>query len=58
MTLPPPHIFSVDLEEYFQVLAFEDAVPRSSWEGMPSRVDASVNTLLDLLAKHDAVGTF
>jgi polysaccharide deacetylase family protein (PEP-CTERM system associated) len=58
MALPPPHIFSVDLEEYFQVLAFEDAVPRSAWEGMPSRVDASVNTLLDLLAKHDAVGTF
>ena len=55
---PPPHIFSVDVEEYFQVLAFERAVPRSGWEGMPSRVDASVNRLLDLLARYDAVGTF
>jgi polysaccharide deacetylase family protein (PEP-CTERM system associated) len=58
MTLPPPHIFSVDLEEYFQVLAFEQAVPRSAWESMPSRVDASLNSLLDLLARFDAVATF
>jgi len=58
MTLPPPHIFSVDLEEYFQVLAFERAVPRSAWESMPSRVDASLNRLLDLLARFDAVATF
>jgi polysaccharide deacetylase family protein (PEP-CTERM system associated) len=58
MTLPPPHIFSVDLEEYFQVLAFEQAVPRSAWESMPSRVDASLNRLLDLLARFDAVATF
>ena len=58
MSPPPPHIFSVDLEEYFQVLAFEDAVPRSAWEEMPSRVDASVNRLLDLLARYDAIATF
>jgi polysaccharide deacetylase family protein (PEP-CTERM system associated) len=58
MSLPPPHIFSVDLEEYFQVLAFESAIPRTAWDRMPSRVDASVNRLLDLLARHDAVATF
>jgi polysaccharide deacetylase family protein (PEP-CTERM system associated) len=58
MTLPPPHIFSVDLEEYFQVLAFEQAVPRSAWESMPSRVEASLNRLLDLLARFNAVATF
>lgn len=53
-----PHVFSVDVEEYFQVLAFERAVPRHSWDAMPSRVDASVNQLLELLARHSATATF
>jgi polysaccharide deacetylase family protein (PEP-CTERM system associated) len=58
MTAPPPHIFSVDVEEYFQVLAFERAVPRSEWDRMPSRVEASVDQLLELLDRHEATGTF
>jgi polysaccharide deacetylase family protein (PEP-CTERM system associated) len=58
MTLPPAQLFSVDVEEYFQVLAFERAVPRSEWDRMPSRVEASVDGLLELLARHGATGTF
>lgn len=58
MAPPPAQIFSVDVEEYFQVLAFERAVPRSGWDQMPSRVEASVDQLLELLARHDAIGTF
>lgn len=58
MILPPAQIFSVDVEEYFQVLAFEQAVPRSAWDRMPSRVEASVDQLLELLARHGATGTF
>lgn len=54
----PAHVFSVDLEEYFQVLAFERAVPRSAWDGMPSRVERSLDQLLELLARHGAIGTF
>jgi polysaccharide deacetylase family protein (PEP-CTERM system associated) len=56
--LPPPQVFSVDLEEYFQVLAFERVVPRARWDGMPSRVEASTDQLLELLARYDATGTF
>lgn len=52
------HHFTVDVEEYFHVSAMEPYVERSAWEGMPSRVDASTRTLLDLLAAHDARGTF
>ncbi|HEX5385592.1 MAG TPA: XrtA system polysaccharide deacetylase [Gemmatimonadales bacterium] len=52
------HVFSVDVEEYFQVLAFERAVPRRAWESLPSRVEASVDTLLELLARHGASATF
>ncbi|HET8624184.1 MAG TPA: XrtA system polysaccharide deacetylase [Gemmatimonadales bacterium] len=58
MSAFPAQIFSVDVEEYFQVLAFERAVPRTEWERMPSRVEASVDRLLELLARHDAIGTF
>lgn len=38
--------------------AFEPFIRREDWDGQPSRVDASVDILLDLLARHDARGTF
>ncbi len=52
------HHFSVDLEEYFQVSAFESLVARSAWEGLESRVAGQVARLLELLAQHDARATF
>ena len=52
------HYFSVDVEEYFQVSAFEGSVPREHWERLPSRVEGSVYGILDLLARHQARGTF
>jgi len=52
------HYFSVDVEEYFQVSAFEGSVPRAAWESLPSRVEGSVYGILDLLARHQARGTF
>jgi polysaccharide deacetylase family protein (PEP-CTERM system associated) len=52
------HHFSVDVEEYFQVSAFESYVPRERWPEMPSRVCASTEQLADLLAEHDVRGTF
>ncbi len=58
MSLPACHVFSVDVEEYFQVLAFERTVPRERWDAMPSRVEASVHLLLELLARHSATATF
>jgi polysaccharide deacetylase family protein (PEP-CTERM system associated) len=52
------HFFTVDVEEYFQVQAFESAVTRDSWASRPSRVAASVDVLLERLARHGARGTF
>lgn len=52
------HHFTVDVEEYFHVTALEAAAPRRSWGAFRSRVDASVFRLLDLLARHEARGTF
>jgi polysaccharide deacetylase family protein (PEP-CTERM system associated) len=55
---PIRHHFTVDVEEYFQVSAFEPYVSRSSWDDLPSRVVLSIRLILDLLAEHDARATF
>lgn len=53
-----PHLFTVDVEEYFHAHAFEPFVSREEWPELPSRVDVGVRRLLDLLAEHRTVGTF
>src|SRR5437660_5781380 len=58
MTAVTTHHFTVDVEEYFQVSAFEPHVPRERWDEFESRVGRSVAILLDLLARHRARGTF
>lgn len=52
------HHFTVDVEEYFQVSAFEPYVARSQWNDLPSRVVLGVREILELMAEHDARGTF
>jgi polysaccharide deacetylase family protein (PEP-CTERM system associated) len=55
---PPTHIFTVDVEEYFQVSAFDSIIERSEWGDQPSRIEANVDAILALLAAHDTLGTF
>ena len=52
------HHFTVDVEEYFQVSAFEGAVDRASWDRIESRVQLPMLILLDMLAAHHARATF
>lgn len=54
----PPHLFTVDVEEYFQVTVFEKVVKRVQWDSLPSRVERGVDVLLDLLERHGGHGTF
>ncbi len=54
----PVHHFTVDVEEHFQVSAFEPFLARERWTSLESRVDANTNQLLDLLARYNARGTF
>ena len=37
---------TVDVEDYFQVRALADTVPRAAWENMPRRVEANTKRLL------------
>lgn len=50
--------FSVDVEDYFQVVSFEKAIPRDTWERLPARVEANTRRLLDLCREHAVRGTF
>jgi polysaccharide deacetylase family protein (PEP-CTERM system associated) len=52
------HHFTVDVEEYFQVVALSPYAPMAKWESYESRVEASVDQLLELMARHAALGTF
>ncbi len=54
----PEGILSVDVEDYFQVEAFADIVPRESWETYPLRVDDNTRRLLDLFDGCGVKATF
>jgi len=49
---------TVDVEDYFQVAAFEDRISRSDWDRLPCRVDANTHRVLDVFAEHRVKGTF
>jgi polysaccharide deacetylase family protein (PEP-CTERM system associated) len=52
------HFFTVDVEEHFQVSAFEAVVDRVSWHRFESRVARNVDLVLEVLARHSATATF
>jgi polysaccharide deacetylase family protein (PEP-CTERM system associated) len=49
---------TIDVEDYFQVSAFADQIPRSTWESMPCRVEANIDQILALLAEANVRATF
>jgi len=49
---------TVDVEDYFQVQAFADVVPRAAWQDMPRRVEANTERLLAQFARAGVRGTF
>lgn len=49
---------TIDVEEHFQVHAFERVVNRSTWDRYASRVTANTRRILALLAEYDVRATF
>jgi polysaccharide deacetylase family protein (PEP-CTERM system associated) len=47
-----------DIEEYFQVENFKSVIPFHTWERFESRVEASTETILTLLAEKKVKATF
>jgi len=50
--------FTVDVEDYFQVSAFERQIPRTEWPNYECRVVENTTRILDLLDRHQVKGTF
>ena len=49
---------SVDVEDWFQVGAFEDVIERNEWSLLADRVDRNVREILDLFDEVEAKATF
>jgi len=49
---------SVDVEDYFQVSAFEKTINSKDWDRLPCRVEGNTNRILELFARHDVKATF
>lgn len=49
---------SVDVEEYFQVSAFERYIPRSQWDYLPCRIEKNLDKILLLFSEYDIKATF
>lgn len=49
---------TVDVEDWFQVSAFERHIDRGRWETLPCRVEANVDRILALFDRHGIKATF
>lgn len=49
---------TIDVEDYFQVSAFEAHIPRSAWDTLPCRIESNMSRILDLLDKKQIKATF
>lgn len=49
---------TVDVEDYFQVSAFEPHLKREHWDKHPCRVEGNTRRILELFATHNVTGTF
>jgi len=62
--LEPPYrtsalnAMTVDVEDYFQVQALSERIPRTSWDEIPRRVEANIDRLLQLFADNSVSATF
>ena len=50
--------FTVDVEDYYQVSAFEKKIERGTWDNYEHRVVDNTARMLDLIARHDVRATF
>lgn len=49
---------TVDVEDYFQVQALSRCIPRAGWDGIPARVEANTDAILELFEAAGVRATF
>ncbi|EQD44112.1 polysaccharide deacetylase, partial [mine drainage metagenome] len=55
---PITNAMTVDVEDYFQVAAFEKCIRREDWSHWPLRVEGNTRRVLELFERHDVRATF
>lgn len=54
----PVNALTVDVEDWFQVGAFERTIGRDRWEDCAHRFEGNTDRIIDLFASHDVKATF
>jgi polysaccharide deacetylase family protein (PEP-CTERM system associated) len=49
---------TIDVEDYFQVSAFENTIDRNNWDNLEHRVSANIDQSLQVLSDHNVKATF
>ena len=55
---PIANAMSIDVEDWFQVAAFDRHIERSQWDSLECRVERNLERILALLDRYDAKATF
>ena len=58
MTHQLTNYLTIDVEDYFQVAAFEDLVTSAAWSSMECRVERNTASIFDILGKQGVRATF
>jgi len=58
LKMPITNIISVDVEDYFQVSAFEHSIDRNHWDKLEHRVMANIDRTLQIFSDHETRATF
>ena len=56
--MPLANALSVDVEDWFQVGAFETTIDRADWDGLANRVERNTDAVLAIFAEAGVTGTF
>ncbi|MDA3913511.1 XrtA system polysaccharide deacetylase [Oleiagrimonas sp.] len=57
-SMPITNAMTVDVEDYFQVAAFDKCIHRADWPRWPVRVEGNTRRVLELFQRHDVHATF
>ena len=52
------NVLTIDVEDYFQVSAFESVINRDDWKNFESRVERNTDKILEILNEHQVKATF